>query len=127
MIWGDNQLIRHHFFRFRFTELNEIYAFMSIRSFALALVTIFVPIYLYKEGFGFSNILLFYFYLYLFESIFEYLGASFIKIRGPKHAMILSLPFMIIHNWQLFSLSKYPKFASVVVDAPQKPVNLTRP
>lgn len=99
--------IRHHLFRLRFTELNEIYWFMVFRSIALSLVTIFVPIYLYKSNFGISNIFLYSVSLYFFEFIFELPAARFLKVKGPKHAMILSLPFMTLHLWQLFTLSQY--------------------
>lgn len=98
--------IKHHLFRMKFTELNEIYWFMSVRSFALSLITIFVPIYLYKSNYGISNIFLYYLCLYFFEMIFEYIAARYIKIKGPKHSMILSLPFLVFHMWQLFSLDK---------------------
>ncbi len=99
--------IKHHLFRMRFTELNEIYWFMAIRSFALSLITIFIPIYLYKINFGISNIFLYYLFLYMFEFIFEFFSSKYIKHNGPKHSMILSLPFMIFHLWQLFSIEKY--------------------
>lgn len=97
--------IKHHLFRLQYTELNEIYWFMAIRSFALSLVTIFVPIYLYKSNYGISNIFLYYTVLYLFEFMFEYPAAHFIKIFGPKHAMTLSLPFMIFNIWQMLTLT----------------------
>lgn len=100
----EDHLIKHHLFRFRYTELNEIYWFMAIRSFALSLVTIFVPIYLYKSDYGISNIFLYYAALYLFEFIFELPAAKFIKSFGPKHSMTLSLPFMIFHIWQMLTL-----------------------
>jgi len=80
---------------------------MALRSFSLSMVTIFIPIYLYKIGFGFSNILLFYVFLYFFELILEYPAAMFVRRMGPKHSMVASLPFLIIHIWQLFTLSSY--------------------
>jgi MFS family permease len=91
----------------RFTEMNEIYWFMILRSFALSLIGIFVPIFLYKANFGVSNIFLYYISLYFFEFIFEYIAARFMKLRGPKHSMILSLPFLIVHIWQLMTLSQF--------------------
>ncbi len=97
--------IRHHFFRLRYTELNEIYWFMAVRSFALSLITIFVPIYLYQSNYGISNIFLYYLSLYFFEFVFEYPAAKFIKKYGPKHSMTLSLPFIIFHIWQMLTLN----------------------
>lgn len=98
--------IKHHLFRIKYTELNEIYYFMSLRSFALSLVMIFIPVYLYSTGYGVQNFFLYYLYMYLFEVFFEYFAARSIKIIGPKHSMIISLPFMIFHLWQLFSLGQ---------------------
>lgn len=98
---------KHHLFRFRYTELNEIYWFMALRSFSLSLVAIFIPIYFYVSGYSASNIFLYYFLLYLFEFLSEYPTAYLIKRFGPKHTMISSLPLMVFHIWQLLTLNTY--------------------
>lgn len=103
----QGHIFRHQLFRLKYTELNEIYWFMSLRALALSLVTIFVPIYLYNLGWEFSNIFLYYIYLYFFEFFFEYLAASLIKKFGPKHVMIASLPPLIFHVWQLLTMAEY--------------------
>jgi hypothetical protein len=101
---GHNQ-IRHHFFRVRYTELNEIFAYMSLRSFAIALISIFIPIYLYKMGFTLAELMLFYVSIYVVELLAEYLVANLIKKVGPKHLMALSIPLLITHFAQLLTLN----------------------
>ena len=56
---GHN-LINHHFWRLKNTELGEIFFFMSIRTFALTMATLFVPIYFLKLGISIQEII-FYF------------------------------------------------------------------
>jgi MFS family permease len=107
MILEGHHQIRHHFYRIKYTELNEMYFFMAARSFGLSLVGIFIPIYLYLSGYGFRNILLYYILLYFFELVCEYPSASLLKKIGPKHLMVMSLPFLVFHFWQLLTLSTY--------------------
>jgi MFS family permease len=104
---SDYHQVRHHLFRMKYTELNEIYYFMSFRSFALSLITIFLPIFLYQGGFGISNIFLLYGLMYFFELCFEYPSGALLKKWGPKHGMIISLPFLIFHLWQIITISSY--------------------
>jgi hypothetical protein len=107
MILEGHHQIKHHFYRMKYTELNEIYFFMSARSFALSLIGIFIPIYLFLSGYGFQNILIYYILLYFIEFVFEYPSALLLKKIGPKHLMVLSLPFLMFHFWQLLTLGTY--------------------
>jgi MFS family permease len=117
MTLGSGRSIKHHLFRLKYTELNEIYWFMALRSFAISLVAIFIPVYLYKIDYGISNIFLYYLALYFFEFIFEYIAARYMKLKGPKHSMILSLPFMILFICLLFSIEAH-HWAPVILALP---------
>ena len=108
MLQGDHHAeVRHHLWRLKYTELNEIFAFMSLRSFAISLISIFIPIYLYNLGFGLRGILYFYFWMFSVEFIFEYLTALFIRKIGPKHLIALSVPFILAHFFMLQTIEKF--------------------
>jgi MFS family permease len=104
---GSSQSISHHFWRLKYTELNEIFAFMSLRSFALSLVSIFIPIYLYVSGYGFNGLATFYLVMFTVELIFEFPVAVFIKRFGPKHLIALSTPFLLTHFMMLLTIKNY--------------------
>lgn len=69
--------------------LDKLFISVSIRSVALSLVNVFVPIYLYELGFSISEIALFYIVFYLSVSIIQPFAMKLISILGIK--TILSL------------------------------------
>lgn len=88
-----NRLVgRRHFWRtVGFNELSEIYANQFLRSMALNLIGIFVPIYLYKLGYSVQEILLHYFAVFFYARLFlNILSARIIARFGPKHALAIS-------------------------------------
>jgi MFS family permease len=107
MIISEAYLSQHHFFRLKNTEVNEIYAVMSVRSLVIALVSIFVPIYLYTVTFSIQQIIIFYLIMYSGEAILEYPALKVIARFGPKHAIAFSLPFLVLHFWMLWTLPQY--------------------
>jgi MFS family permease len=104
---GDQQELRHHHFRLKYTELNEIYIFNSLRTLAFSFITIFIPIYLLSLGFTIQSIFIYYISFYLMESLCESVSVRLIRILGPKHVIALSVPFMFIHFFLLQTLSQY--------------------
>lgn len=104
---NDNHLIEHHFFRIRNTELNEIYAVMSLRTFILGMVGLFSSVYLYTIGFSIQDIFLVELVVYTSEALFEFAATSFIAKYGPKHSIALSLPILATYYWLLWSIPTY--------------------
>ncbi|HBG81839.1 TPA: hypothetical protein DDW69_03280 [candidate division CPR2 bacterium] len=101
MLHNDSQLLRHHIHRIKFTELNEIYMAMGIRSFVNGMIGIFVPIYLLNLGFSIREIIVFHIVLYAAEAVLEFVSVRTIARFGPKHNIILSLPIQAFHFWML--------------------------
>jgi len=89
------------------TELNELYSTMAIRSFALAMGGVFVPIYLYQLGHSLSSIFLFFALVSIFFLITLFPSAKLASKIGLKHAILLSVPFLIIFFLLLFSLERF--------------------
>lgn len=97
-----------HLLHFAFNkELSEIYITSVIRSFAFALVGVFVPAYLIKLGYPLNTV--FYFYLYWaisFLILVVFIPKIYTKI-GIKHSIFLSMPIFIAYFLMLYSLETY--------------------
>lgn len=78
-------------------ELTQIYVSVAIRSFAISLISLFIPLYLYKElGYTFDATLLFFL---LYSAVFAAsspLAAVFAGKFGVKHTVLLSVPLYIL-------------------------------
>ncbi len=96
-------------------EVNEMYVAMSMRSFAVSLIGIFVPIYLFTLGYSLRTIFLFYIMANAFQFVGDYLAGHAIARYGAKHLIIISYPAMVINlamlttlqilHWPLWSLA----------------------
>lgn len=78
-------------------ETDEIYLNRTIQTFALALFSIFVPIFLLKNDFSLNLAVGYILYMYLvFGIVSFYVGILQEKI-GIKKCIMLSTPFLILH------------------------------
>src|SRR3990167_1375608 len=75
-------------------QVRELYLSVSIVDFAVAMVAIFEPIYLYQIGFSIERILYFYLAVYAGYFIFIPLGAKFARRFGYERAILLGSPFL---------------------------------
>lgn len=101
----------YHFHWWKFfpkKEISKIYLAIAIRSFALSLVSLFVPIYLYVDlGFSLRSTLGFFIFYSVIFAIFTPLAAKFSSKFGLKHSILLSVPFQIIYLLLLYQLGTY--------------------
>ena len=95
----------HQFFKNK--ELNHFYIAIAIMSFGVALINIFVPIYLYKIGYSIYNIIFFFFLVSSSFVIFSYSGAKVVSRIGIKHSILFSTPFIVLYFIGLGFLEKY--------------------
>lgn len=119
-----NRLLKpRHFWRgVNFDELSEIYASMFLRSLALSITAIFVPIYLYKIGFSLNSIFLMYVIWFASRIFFDYLIAKIIGAFGPKHTIAFATVLHIVYlmmlmtvqdlHWPLFLIALVGSFAT---------------
>jgi len=78
--------------------LKEMYASLSLRTFALHLVGIFVPIYLYTLGFEILEIVMFFGLYHLFHALLViFVAGKLAKRFGVKHLMLFSMPFLFLY------------------------------
>ncbi len=96
----------HHFLRNK--EMNELYVSYGLFNFALGLISVFLPIYLYKLGYSISDILFFFFLTSLGFVLFSYSGAKFVAHFGVKHTMLATAPIFIIFFIGLNYIKAFP-------------------
>ena len=89
-------------------QVKELFVFTTLINFALALVMIFEPIYLYKIGYSLNEIMIFYFIVYVFYFIFAPLGGKFAHYFGYEQSMFVGSIFFIIFYVSLFFIAQYP-------------------
>jgi len=89
--------MQYRHFLFGKTELDELYASSLVRHLAMAIVNIFVPIYLYGLGYSIPVILLFYGLKSCFHAFFAHISAKISFRLGIKKAILASSPFLILY------------------------------
>ena len=89
----------HNFFKNK--ELNHFYCSVAIMTFGEALISVFVPIYLFRSGYSIQAIIFFYFLSSLSFVLFGYLGAKIVSLIGVKHSILWSTPLLILFYFGL--------------------------
>lgn len=89
-------------------ELGEIYISIFLRSFAISLIGVFIPIYLLKEvGVSFNQLLIYYIITFITLAFAYPISAKLCSKFGVKHIILLSVPFYIIFYFLLYNLLNY--------------------
>src|ERR1035437_5365886 len=87
----------HHIYSFlKSKELNALYISYGLINFGLGMVSLFVPIYLYKLGYSITWVLLFYFIMQASFVMLAYRGALVFSKYGVKHTFAISVTLQII-------------------------------
>ncbi|MBI4457893.1 hypothetical protein HY633_02935 [Candidatus Uhrbacteria bacterium] len=94
-------------------QLKELFASTAILDFAIAAVTLFEPVYLYRAGFAIEQILLFFAVVYLAYFFLLPLGGKVARSHGYEHAILFSSPFLILYYLALFSVAYGKAFLPV--------------
>ena len=94
-----------HFLKNR--ELNELYISVAIKSFALSMISIFIPIFLLKLNYSLTNVLIFYAILNAAHALFVIPAAKISSKYGFKHSIFLSIPILIVFYLALYTLEQF--------------------
>lgn len=93
-------MVNHHQFWWRFfskKELTQIYFSVALRSFAISLISIFIPLYLFQEkNLSFEQTLLFFIFYSVVFAVTMPLAAKFASRFGIKHSIMVGAPLYII-------------------------------
>lgn len=103
-------------------EVKELYFSVAILDFAVNMVALFEPIYLWKIGFSLPQILFFYLGVYSLYFFLLPLGAKIARGYGFEHSILYSSPFLILYYLTLFAIPFSPMFigAAIIAFAIQK-------
>jgi len=86
-------------------ELTELYASIALRQFALGLIVIFEPIYIFLYfSHDISKALLFFGAISLFQGLLSPFSGKIITKIGVKHSMLLSVPFLFSYYFGLWKI-----------------------
>lgn len=100
--------IPHYFGATLKREIVELYASMAIGDFAIAVVMLFEPIFLYSVlKFTVSEVLLFMGAVYALYIILIPLGAKIVSRYGYAKGILISIPFQIIYWTLLFGSEQF--------------------
>jgi len=94
-----------HFFTNR--ELNELYISVAIKSFALSMISIFIPIFLLNLNYSLTSVLIFYAIINATHALFVIPAAKISSVYGFKHAIFYSIPILIIFYLGMFTLEQF--------------------
>ncbi len=98
-----------HYFARRLTyQIKELYLSVGILNFAVSLVSIFEPIYLYTLGYSLRQILIFWIGIYSIYFLILPFGGKVARARGYKKSIIYSAPFLIFYYLSLFAIPIQP-------------------
>ncbi len=95
----------HPFKRMTFNELSELYVSMMLRSLAMSMSGIFIPIFLYHLDYKIWQILLFYFVTFGVQYLYAIPAAKMVAKIGPKHTILISYILQIVVMGGLVILS----------------------
>ena len=106
----------HEHFWWRFfphKELDRIYVSVAFKSFAISLISLFVPVYLFTElNYTLTHTLLFFIYYSLAFMISSPVSAKYSARFGVKHSILMSVPLYLLFVLALYFLPlvKIPLF-----------------
>lgn len=103
-----HHLVRHHLHSSKKLERSNIYWAMSLKTLGISLVSIFVPIYLYKNGFSLSLILLYFLIRELAELVLVVPTSQMLAKFGPKPTLTLGSALILPNLLLLLSLPSHP-------------------
>jgi len=95
----------HH--RGKNKEVNEMYISLTLRTFGLSLIAIFIPIYLYTLGYSLRAVFLYFVLQNLFQFFGDFLAGKAIGRYGAKHIMMWSYPVLLVYLLILVSIGTY--------------------
>lgn len=100
--------MRRHFWReVGLDELTELYISNMLRTFAVSLLAVFLPYYLYQNGYSFAAIFAFYGLFFAGRVVADLAAGYFVAWYGPKHAIIISCILQTVSAAMLLTLPDY--------------------
>jgi MFS family permease len=96
-------------------QIKELYAADAMREFAISMIAIFEPIYLFKIYGSLQIVFLFYAFLYLIYFFAIPLGALATARKGFEHCISISMLFLLLYYLALAQLDAFPTLLPLVL------------
>ena len=96
-----------------FAELAQVYVSRFLRVLSQSMVSVFVAVFLYQEGYSLSDIMLYVTGYYVLRILASYLSAYYVGWVGPKRATLASNILAVPSLVALAMLEQYVVFAAV--------------
>jgi uncharacterized membrane protein HdeD (DUF308 family) len=88
---------QRHFWRgLSFSELSELYASSMLRMLAISLLMVFVPYYLYQQGYSITAIFVTFGSFFMARAVSDIAAGYTVARFGPKHTMIIACMLQMI-------------------------------
>ena len=101
-------LERRFFWRdFGFTELSELYMSSFMRIFALSMLTVFVPFFLYQHGYSLAAVFVVCGLVFVVRCVWDILSGFIVARFGPKHTLIASCITQIVSAALFLTVPNY--------------------
>ncbi len=89
-------------------ELYQVYLSSALRSFAISLIGLFVPLYVHVElGYTLKETLVYFVFYSLLFAVFTPMAAAFSAKFGAKHSILLSVPFHLVYISLLYAAQRF--------------------
>ena len=98
---------QHYLHYLKNRELNELYISVAIKSFAVSMISIFIPIFLLKLNYSFTSVLIFYVILNATHALLVVPATKISSKYGFKHSILYSIPILIMFYLALFTLEQF--------------------
>lgn len=98
----------HHFHFFANREVVSLYFTISLVRFAVGLVSVFVPVYLWQLGYPLWQIMFFFFLESFYFVPMTFLMPPLFRRMTDKSLLMLSIPFFVLYFVGLSYLATYP-------------------
>lgn len=97
----------HYFQHSLRREISELYISIAIKNFAISMIAIFEPVYIYLLFNSIQTVVLYYAAIYTLYFFVIPLGGKAASRFGFEHSMLYSLPFLILYYLALFATANY--------------------
>ena len=95
-----------HFLKNR--ELDELYACVGIKYFAVSMIGIFIPLYLLSVDYSLIQVFLFYAIISIIHGTFGIIAGKITSKYGIKHTILFSVPILILFYTLLYLIPNFP-------------------
>ncbi len=97
------------------SQVRELFVATAILDLATAMVMIFEPIYLYRQGYGLRGVMLFYLGVYVLYFFLMPLGAKFAKNKGFEKSIFIGTVFQVVLYGALLAIQYFPSAVIIAV------------